>query len=139
MVNPEKRFSIYIVEDEIILAKGIRRYFTRQGFSDENITTLLTFAQATDMLKKVEPTLKEKGEDTLWFIDMVLPGGSGFHLLDSMTKINNYGQLKVVIITADQSIVPANLERQYPFCRVILKPFGIRVLDTIINDIRGNN
>jgi two-component system nitrogen regulation response regulator GlnG len=110
---------LLVVEDEIVLAKSIRRALTRLGHSVET----------TASLAEGERLFDELGPD-LALLDMELPDGSGMELLARM--LARKPGARVVIMTAYTSAEFAARARELGARGFLRKPLDMRELGRVV-------
>jgi len=120
--HPAKR--ILIVEDENELLLGLSTLLKAQGY--------LTIA-ASDALFGISLTHKEKPD--LIILDLGLPAGGGFHVLENIKSSTITKGIPVLILTAQQGV---DLEEKLRFMGAVgyvHKPFEPELLLSQIRDI----
>jgi DNA-binding response OmpR family regulator len=83
--------KILIIEDEQVLAETIENYLTKSGFICQISATL------SDAMQKISVY-----EYDCVLLDLMLPDGDGFRLLEALRKLNNNDG--VIIISAKDTL-----------------------------------
>ncbi len=118
----DRNMKILIVDDELVVRESLYHWFSREGYQTESAEN----GQAA--LQKLE----KNNYDTL-FVDMKMPGMSGFELLETVKKL--YPDTAVVIITAYGSIDSAVQAMKIGASDYLLKPFKPDQLSLIMEKI----
>jgi CheY-like chemotaxis protein len=105
--------EVLLVEDDIDLADVLRRMLVRAGYA---------VRVATD--GKQALTTLAKGTPTVLILDLILPGASGFAILEHIRQ--QQIPLPVVVITANP--LHHDALRQSGITHVLIKPFLIEEL-----------
>lgn len=113
--------KLLVVEDEVVLAKSIRRALTRLGHS----------VATTTNLEEGERLFDELGPD-LALLDMELPDGSGMDLLARLMA-RNPGAC-VVIMTAYSGVEYAVRARELGARGCLRKPLDMSELGRVVTD-----
>lgn len=114
--------SIMVVDDELVVRESLYHWFRREGYDAQ------TASSGDDALKKLE----KQSFDTL-FVDMKMPGMSGFELLEKVKE--SYPDTAVVIITAFGSIDSAVKAMKAGASDYLLKPFKPDHLSLVMEKI----
>lgn len=88
MANKKRKAKIMMVEDDIFLVKLYRRKLTRLGFE---------FIASSSGIEGVRRIIKEKPD--LILLDLVLPGKSGFEVLEEIKKNPVTADIPVIILS----------------------------------------
>ena len=114
--------KILIVDDELVVRESLYHWFSREGYHTQSAKS------GKEALEKLET----ENFDTL-FVDMKMPGMSGFELLEIVKK--RYPDTAVVIITAYGSIDTAVQAMKIGASDYLLKPFKPDQLSLIMEKI----
>ena len=117
-----QNMKILIVDDELVVRESLYHWFSREGYQTESAEN------GKEALQK----LAKNNYDTL-FVDMKMPGMSGFELLETVKKL--YPDTAVVIITAYGSIDSAVQAMKIGASDYLLKPFKPDQLSLIMEKI----
>ena len=118
----DQQMRILIVDDELVVRESLYHWFSRQGYPAQSARS------GKDALEKLE----QENFDTL-FVDMKMPGMSGFELLEIVKK--RYPETAVVIITAYGSVDTAVQAMKIGASDYLLKPFKPDQLSLIMEKI----
>ena len=88
MPNKKRKAKILMVEDDIFLVKLYRRKLTRIGFE---------FMASSSGIEGVRRITKEKPD--LVLLDLVLPGKSGFEVLEEIKGNPTTAEIPVIILS----------------------------------------
>lgn len=97
--------------------KPINRYVLSCIFEDDY--EILECKNGDEVLDTIT---KEKDEIAVVLLDLVMPDGDGFYVLDHM-KENEYDQIPVVIVTANMDDAVIRKTFSYDIADYIQKPF----------------
>jgi DNA-binding NtrC family response regulator len=117
-----QNIKLLIVDDELVVRESLYHWFSREGYKAK------TAANGTEALEK----LKKENFDTM-FVDMKMPGMSGFELLKKVKHL--YPDTSVVIITAYGSIDSAVQAMKKGASDYLLKPFKPDQLSLVMEKI----
>lgn len=116
--------SIFILEDELLLVWSIKERLQKLGFKVDNASTL------KEGLEKVS-----KNTYKLYIIDIFLPDGSGFAIIEHIKKKGEKG--KIIIITAYGDLESITQKAiKYGVTTILKKPFN---LEEIYKEIKSLN
>jgi len=118
----DQNMRIMIVDDELVVRESLYHWLSREGYDAE------AAASGSEALQKLE----KKHFDTL-FVDMKMPGMSGFNLLEKVKQ--TYPDTAVVIITAYGSIDTAVEAMKIGASDYLLKPFKPDQLSLVMEKI----
>ncbi|MBA3013229.1 MAG: sigma-54 dependent transcriptional regulator [Proteobacteria bacterium] len=118
----DQQMKILIVDDELVVRESLYHWFSREGYHTQSAKS------GKEALEKLET----ENFDTL-FVDMKMPGMSGFELLEIVKK--RYPDTAVVIITAYGSIDTAVQAMKIGASDYLLKPFKPDQLSLIMEKI----
>ena len=123
------RARILYIEDEKDLVTLVQLIFTRQGYQ---IVGARTIAQAKDLI--------EREKIDLFFVDLNLPDGTGWDLMDFLNQHEKYAQTPKIIMSAqvtDQKRqVESESEKRY--AAIVSKPFQVNVLIDVTQRLLGH-
>lgn len=105
---------VLVVEDDRSLCRLVEVLLRREGW---NVTCAPDGHAAIDVLQTNLP-------DVL-LLDLMLPGTSGFDVLDWIEKTNPSWLPHVIVFTAASNKVIAVLEKKHQISRILRKPFDI--------------
>ncbi|OQY01882.1 MAG: Fis family transcriptional regulator [Desulfobacteraceae bacterium 4572_130] len=117
-----QNMKILIVDDELVVRESLYHWFSREGYDTKS-------AQSGN---KALQKLSRENFDIL-FVDMKMPGMSGFELLKKVKKL--YPDTAVVIITAYGSIDSAVGAMKIGASDYLLKPFKPDQLSLVMEKI----
>lgn len=115
--------SVLIVDDDVDFAHAAADFARSRGFR----TTLAHSLQQSRKLIDHEPA-------DLTLLDLELPDGSGFELLDELDLANHGG--RVAIVTGTPSIESARRAVSLPVVDYLIKPLCPVQFDALLNDTR---
>jgi DNA-binding NtrC family response regulator len=118
----DQNMKILVVDDELVVRESLYHWFSREGYETESA------ASGNEALQKLEKI----NFDTL-FVDMKMPGMSGFELLRKVKEL--YPDTTVVIITAYGSIDSAIQAMKIGASDYLLKPFKPDQLSLVMEKI----
>lgn len=118
----DQHMKILIVDDEFVVRESLYHWFSREGYP----------TQSAESGKQALQKLEKENFDTL-FVDMKMPGMSGFELLETVKQL--YPDTAVVIITAYGSIDTAVQAMKIGASDYLLKPFKPDQLSLIMEKI----
>jgi len=118
----DQQMKILIVDDELVVRESLYHWFSRQGYHTQSARS------GQEALEKLE----NENFDIL-FVDMKMPGMSGFELLEIVKT--RYPDTAVVIITAYGSIDTAVQAMKIGASDYLLKPFKPDQLSLIMEKI----
>jgi len=122
----DQNMKILVVDDELVVRESLYHWFSREGYDTESA------ASGNEALQKLE----QKNFDTM-FVDMKMPGMSGFELLEKVKQL--YPDTAVVIITAYGSIDSAIQAMKIGASDYLLKPFKPDQLSLVMEKIFQQN
>ena len=117
-----QNMSIMVVDDELVVRESLYHWFDREDYHVE------TASSGDEALKK----LMKSNFDVL-FVDMKMPGMSGFELLKKTKEL--YPDAAVVIITAYGSIDTAVKAMKAGASDYLLKPFKPDQLSLVMEKV----
>ncbi len=102
--------EIFIVDDSTLLIKQFQNLVTRWGYQVKFSSDALTAVQS---LLASEPAVI--------FLDINMPGASGFELIKQIRRQNQLATIPVVLLTAERS-VSNQWRAQWASCKFLAKP-----------------
>lgn len=127
MENKESK-KILIIEDEQDLALSVATLFKSQGY-------LVTIAN--DSLFGINLAHKEKVD--LIILDLGLPAGGGFFVLENLKESMHTNHIPILILTAREEKELEEKARKMGVVAYLHKPFDPKKLLTCIKDIFDKN
>jgi len=118
----DKKFSIMIVDDEMIIRKSFFHWFEKSGHM------VKTAESGYEAMEKLEQSPFD-----LLFVDVKMPGMNGIELLENVKEA--YPETIVVIITAYGSIETAVQAMKLGAADYLLKPFKPEQLSLVMEKI----
>lgn len=117
---------ILYVEDEADLVTLVQLIFSRKGYQ---IVGAPTIAQAKELI--------EREKIDLFFVDLNLPDGTGWEILDYLGKHEQYDKTPKIIMSA-QTIEPRrHIETEKKYSAVVGKPFQVNTLIEVTQRLLG--
>lgn len=104
---------VLLIEDEPNIIEAIRFILTRDGWQ---VDTLSDGAEAMATIRRTRP-------DVL-ILDVMLPGRSGYEILQDLRADPEYAQLPVLMLTARGQMRDREQAERYGASRFIAKPFA---------------
>jgi DNA-binding response OmpR family regulator len=120
--------KILIIEDEKELAFGLATLLKSQGY---------LVIIANDSLFGISSAYKEKLD--LIILDLGLPAGGGFYVLENLKKSIKTSNIPVLILTAQQGVDLEERARRMGAVAYFHKPFDPELLSNQINNILNNS
>ena len=108
---------VLLVENDRMLCRLVELIVKKEGW---NVTSTPDGHTAIDVLRTDLP-------DVL-LLDLMLPGTTGFDVLEWIEETNPSWLPHVIVCTAASTKVIADLERRHTVCRILRKPFDITEL-----------
>jgi CheY-like chemotaxis protein len=108
--KPELQPAIFIVDDSTLLIKQFQNLVTRWGYQVKFSNDALTAVQS---LLEANPLVI--------FLDINMPGASGFDLIKQIRRQNQLATVPVVLLTAERS-VSNQWRAQWASCKFLAKP-----------------
>lgn len=105
--------DILVIEDEPNISEAIRFILHRDGWS------VLTHADGRDALEKIEAT-----HPALVILDVMLPGRSGFDILQALRDHSGLCAMPVLMLTAKGQTADRDLAMRSGASRFMAKPFS---------------
>lgn len=118
--RPESsKICILYLEDEKDLVTLVQLIFSRQGY---HIVGARNIAQAKEII--------ERESIDLFFLDLNLPDGTGWEMLDYLSNHAHYASTPKIIMSAQNSIQSGltELDNQNRFSAIVSKPFQVNTL-----------
>jgi CheY-like chemotaxis protein len=107
---PKSQPEIFIVDDSTLLVKQFQNLVTRWGYQVKSSNDALT---AVSSLLEADPLVI--------FLDINMPGASGFDLIKQIRRQNQLATVPVVLLTAERS-VSNQWRAQWASCKFLAKP-----------------
>lgn len=121
--------QILLIEDEANIAEAIRFVLTRDGWS------VMTHADGTDALDRIRALCPD-----VLILDVMLPGRSGFEILNDLRADPQFAALPVLVLTARGQDRERDAALAAGATHFLPKPFGnaelvatVRALDSRAN------
>jgi CheY-like chemotaxis protein len=114
--------KIILVDDDPIVILLQKKLMEKVGMIDD----VITFAGGEEAVSFLE-SLQNTGEDFLVFLDINMPGLTGWQVLDKLIELELDKNLSVIIITS--SIEQAEMEKSTEYTQIIdfwIKPFNLQ-------------
>jgi len=112
---------VVLVEDEVNIAEAIRFLLSQEGW---RVETLANGSGAADVIRKAGPDLV--------ILDVMLPGKSGFEILDELRGDPLMGELPVLMLTARGQSRDRAMAEKAGVSRFMTKPFSnAEMLDAV--------
>ena len=112
---------VVLVEDEVNIAEAIRFLLSQEGW---RVETLANGSGAVDVIRKAAPDLV--------MLDVMLPGKSGFEILDELRGDPETGALPVLMLTARGQSRDRAMAEKAGVSRFMTKPFSnAEMLDAV--------
>ena len=116
MIN---RRSVLVVEDDVVLCMAMGAALARRGYDTR---TAHSVADGIDLASEQLPELV--------ILDISLPDGLGWSVLDGIRSVHPDSELSVVVATSDR--ITRSQLREYQVQRLISKPFDVsHMLETV--------
>lgn len=120
--------KILIIEDEKELVLGLATLFKAHGY---------LIIAANDSLFGISLAHKEKPD--LIILDLGLPAGGGFYVLENLKKSTKTFSIPVLVLTAQQGVDLEKRAKQMGAAAYFHKPFDPELLLSQINNILNNS
>lgn len=104
---------VVLVEDEINIAEAIRFLLSQEGW---RVETLANGAAAVDVIRKVMPDLV--------MLDVMLPGKSGFEILNELRADPVFAEMPILMLTARGQSRDREMAEKAGVSRFMTKPFS---------------
>lgn len=104
---------VVLVEDEINIAEAIRFLLSNEGW---RVETLANGTSAFDVIRKATPDLV--------MLDVMLPGRSGFEILQDLRADPDCANLPVLMLTARGQVRDREMAEKAGVSRFMTKPFS---------------
>ncbi|AXI44293.1 response regulator transcription factor [Sulfitobacter sp. SK011] len=104
---------VVLVEDEINIAEAIRFLLSQEGW---RVETLANGAAAVDVIRKVMPDLV--------MLDVMLPGKSGFEILNELRADPVFADMPILMLTARGQSRDREMAEKAGVSRFMTKPFS---------------
>nr|MBI1232774.1 response regulator [Cytophagales bacterium] len=114
--------KIILVDDDPIVILLQKKLMEKVGMIDD-VITFTGGEEAVSFLESVQNT----GEDFLVFLDINMPGLTGWQVLDKLIDLELDTNISVIIITS--SIEQAEMEKSTEYAQIIdfwIKPFNLQ-------------
>ncbi len=123
-MNKETAKKILIVEDEKELLLGLSTLLRAQGY---------LIVSASDALFGISLAHKEKPD--LIILDLGLPAGGGFHVLENINNSFKTNNIQVLVLTGQQGLGPEERALKMGVAAYLHKPFEPEELLSRIKEI----
>lgn len=118
---------VVLVEDELNIAEAIRFLLSREGW---RVETLANGSSALNVIRKAMPDLV--------MLDVMLPGRSGFEILQDLRADPELQALPVLMLTARGQSRDREMAERAGVSRFMTKPFSnAEMLDAVRDLTRG--
>ena len=104
---------VVLVEDEINIAEAIRFLLSQEGW---RVETLANGTAAVDVIRKVMPDLV--------MLDVMLPGKSGFEILNELRADPVFADMPILMLTARGQSRDREMAEKAGVSRFMTKPFS---------------
>ena len=121
-----KNIKILIVEDNMELVKILNMQLSQEGFE---------VAYAEDAVQAVSTAQQER--PNLILLDIGLPGGDGFVVMDRLSKLNTTKLIPIIIITGQDKQQAKQQAIDAGVAGYLVKPIEFDMLLTQINKTLG--
>lgn len=115
---------VVLVEDEVNIAEAIRFLLSNEGW---RVETLANGANAVEIIRKVQPELV--------MLDVMLPGKSGFEILDELRADPDLASLPVLMLTARGQSRDREMAVKAGVSRFMTKPFSNAEMLEAVRDL----
>lgn len=124
MSKPIKK--VLIVDDDSDIRQSVRLALEEQDFMRFEITECADAASGLDQLIKLKPEIV--------ILDLHMPGKSGFDFMDVMRKDKSLSNIKVIMLSADDTIpnIFEAEDRGIEAFHFLGKPFNISDLQALV-------
>ncbi|MGF6859925.1 DNA-binding response OmpR family regulator [Rhodobacteraceae bacterium MBR-64] len=123
---PEKGKQVLLIEDEPHIVEAIRFILTRDGWGVE---AHADGADAIEVIQRLAP-------DVL-ILDVMLPGRSGYEILQDLRADAATARLPVLMLTARGQDRDRDLAQRYGVSRFMTKPFSNLDVLTSVRELSG--
>lgn len=127
-----ERTRVLMIDDNIELVKMVKEYFKKHAVSD--IEIVLEANNGEDGFNIID---KKQDEYDLILLDLVMPKKDGKSVLESMK--NKKIDKKVIVLTSYNSPDMIRKTSELGINYFILKPFELKELENIIEDVMSKN
>ncbi len=104
---------VVLVEDEVNIAEAIRFLLSQEGW---RVETLANGSTAVDVIRNVLPDLV--------MLDVMLPGKSGFEILDELRADTSFDDMPILMLTARGQSRDREMAEKAGVSRFMTKPFS---------------
>ena len=115
---------VLLVEDELNIIEAIRFLLSREGWQ---VDTHDNGADASDVIHKIKPDLV--------ILDVMLPGKSGFDILEELRAAEETADLPVLMLTARGQSKDREMAEKAGVSRFMTKPFSNAEVLTAVRDL----
>lgn len=115
---------VVLVEDEVNIAEAIRFLLSQEGW---RVETLANGSGAVDVIRKAAPDLV--------MLDVMLPGKSGFEILDELRGDPATNTLPVLMLTARGQSRDRAMAEKAGVSRFMTKPFSNSEMLDAVRDL----
>lgn len=115
---------VILVEDELNIIEAIRFLLTREGWK---VDTHGNGADAADVIRSLDPDLV--------ILDVMLPGKSGFDILEEIRNDDRTADLPVLMLTARGQSRDREKAEKAGVSRFMTKPFSNAEVLTAVRDL----
>lgn len=115
---------VVLVEDEVNIAEAIRFLLSQEGW---RVETLANGSGAVEVIRKALPDLV--------MLDVMLPGKSGFEILDELRSDPALGDMPVLMLTARGQSRDRAMAEKAGVSRFMTKPFSNSEMLDAVRDL----
>lgn len=115
---------VVLVEDELNIAEAIRFVLSNEGW---RVETLANGTNAFDVIRKAAPDLV--------MLDVMLPGRSGFEILEDLRADPECAALPVLMLTARGQARDREMAEKAGVSRFMTKPFSNAEMLEAVRDL----
>ncbi len=116
--------KVLLIEDELNIIEAIRFLLSREGW---DVHTHENGADAVDIVKTLDPDLV--------VLDVMLPGKSGFDILEELRALPETCDLPILMLTARGQSRDRDMAEQAGVSRFMTKPFSNAEVLTAVRDL----
>jgi DNA-binding response OmpR family regulator len=113
MIERHGEKHVVLVEDEVNIAEAIRFLLSNEGW---RVQTIANGATAVDVIRNAAPDLV--------MLDVMLPGKSGFEILEELRADQALADLPVLMLTARGQSRDREMAEKAGVSRFMTKPFS---------------
>jgi DNA-binding response OmpR family regulator len=123
-MNKNTKKKVLIIEDEKDYVAIVKTFLNKHGYD---------VVHAYDAVMGINAVIKENPDIIL--LDLGLPGGGGFSVLENIRNNDNTKQIPVVVITANEDEETEERIKKYKVEEYLMKPFCLPVLVAAVEGI----